>query len=81
MDQVTFPNVTNIYLLESHPCDLDVFRRFYDTNTKIYLSESYSRYKNRWAEGNDNVIIFNCDQMTQLINTYVEEDIVTTDRE
>lgn len=80
-DLCTFPNVSGIYLLESHPCDLDVFRRFYDTNTKIYLSECYSRYKSRWAECNDNVIILNSDQMTKLINTYVYEDVITTNRE
>lgn len=74
-----FPNVENIYLLESHPCDLSVFCRFYNTNTKIYLSESYSKYKDKWAKSNDNVVILTCDQMVPLINTYVDEDIVTID--
>src|SRR5687767_14227914 len=57
MNTFTFPNVNNIYLLKSHPCDPTVFYRFHNTDTKIYLSQDYLRYKNRWAEGNDNVII------------------------
>ena len=77
----TFPNVNSIYLLESHPCDLSVFCRFYNTDTKIYLSESYSKYKDKWAKRNDNVIILNCDQMVPLINTYVDEDVITINRE
>jgi len=81
MNTYTFPNVKNIYLLESHPCDLVVFRRFYYTNTKIYLSEGYSRYKNKWTEGYDNVIILNSNQMTELINIYIDKDIITSDRE
>ena len=76
-----FPNVNSIYLLESHPCDLSAFCRFYNTDTKIYLTESYSRYKNKWARGNENVIILNCDQMVPLINTYIDEDIIITNRE
>lgn len=75
-----FPNVNSIYLLESHPCDLRVFSRVYKTDTKIYLSEGYSEYKRKWAKENDNVIIMNCDEMTQLINTYVNEDIITINR-
>ena len=80
-DLGTFPNVDNIYLLESHPCDLNVFCRFYNTGTKIYLSEEYSRYKDRWASRNSNVIVLSRNKMRELINTYVDENIITINRE
>lgn len=70
-----------IYLLNSHPCEPVVFHRFYFTNTKIYLSENYSRYKNRWAEQNENVIVLDYTNMIKLINGYVDEEIITTNRE
>ena len=76
-----FPNVDSIYLLESHPCDPNVFRRFYNTGTKIYLCENHSTYKRRWAERNNNVIVLSCDKMRELINTYVDENVITTERE
>jgi len=77
MDRYTFPNVENIYLLNTHPCDFDVFRRFNDTNVKIYLDKNYSRYKNRWAKENNNVIILDSDLMIKSMNSYSYENIIT----
>ena len=80
MNKFTFPNVCDIYLLDSNPPDSNFFSRFYDTKIEIYLTEDYSRYKNRLAQENDNVFVLNCNQMTKLINNYIEEDVITINR-
>ncbi len=53
MDPYIFPNTQYIYL-NSHPCESTVFSRFYNTNTKIFVSSKYKIYKD-WAVRYKNV--------------------------
>lgn len=60
-----FPKVRKIFLL-SHPCEPFLFNIWYNLSRSensvvptIYLAEWYQRYKNRWANDMENVLIIN----------------------
>ena len=74
----TFPSVKNIYLM-AHPCDYPVLRRFrYGgvSTAKIFLEESYQRYKNRWASDLDNVILMSRNEIYEIRDGYKEEELI-----
>ncbi len=67
-----FPTVKIIYLL-SHPCDSDLFERWYYSLLKpptIYLSNNYSQYKLGWANYMENVKILNVDELNLIKKFY-----------
>lgn len=54
MKPEVFPDLKTIYL-NSHPCESKVFYRFKDAT--IYLDTRYQRYKDRWADHRESVIV------------------------
>jgi len=70
-----FPNIKELYLL-SHPCEPCVLRQ---EIPYIYLANWFSRYKNRWADDRDNVILKDSAEMLDEMNSYKEEELVTED--
>lgn len=75
LDSGIFPDVQNIFLL-SHPCEPNIFSRWYNVQKyypnkivpNIFLAHYYERYKNRWANEMENVIIINDNDIEFLKN-------------
>lgn len=74
----TFPNIKQIYLLESHPCQPNLFNRFEHLNTTFYLSDTYHYYKRQWAKNLNHVMILSVSDMKKILYTYEEEEINVT---
>lgn len=72
LTKTIFPNVNTIYCL-THPCDPRVFNEF--LHCKIYLSSNHSRYKTRWFDENENIVLVNHNDCVEKMNSEEKEDI------
>jgi hypothetical protein len=73
IDDRTFPNLKNLYLL-SHPCEPSFFIRFTKPEQKILLSNHYKEYKERWAKNRTDVILIDPEIITQKIGEIHPKD-------
>jgi len=79
INSTVFKNVKTIFLL-SHPCEPAFFSRWYNIQKyyhdrpvpTIYLATWYSRYRNRWADGMENVELID-EEDIKLLRTKIDE--------
>lgn len=67
-----FPNLKELNLM-SHPCEPCVLRQNFPL---INLSQDYLRYKRRWAEFHDNVVVKDTEEMRKDMDSHKNEDIL-----
>ncbi|CAH6420003.1 Hypothetical protein HVR_LOCUS1056 [uncultured virus] len=72
VNKSVFPNMKKLYLM-SHPCEPEVLNQRID---RIYLANSYLRYKNRWAPRCNNVTMMEYEKMETEMNSYKSEVII-----
>lgn len=78
VDEFIFSKTNNLYLM-SHPCDPKFFNRFTQDNQRVYLSDHYRNYKNRWASDNDNIILLNNEVLEKYIDNVETETTIIKD--
>ncbi|AGC02275.1 hypothetical protein H012_gp176 [Acanthamoeba polyphaga moumouvirus] len=66
-----FPNLEILYM-DSHPCDPSFF--CIDVS-KIYLSDNYKHYNDRWGKYNNNIEIIKRDDFNNIIEQLEKEEI------
>lgn len=71
LDKQTFPFARQVYIY-SHPCDYYVLNRNFE---KIYLHETFQKYKDRWWSKCDNIEIIQDSEYMRILKCFDREDI------